>query len=66
MSVISPSPFQSAVAQPSHDLGPAPALKSFSHLSLPCRDMNEAVLFYCVEMGGDLVVEPPLFSLVSV
>lgn len=66
MSVTSPSPFQAAVAQPQHDLGPAPLLKSFSHLSLPCRDMNEAVLFYCIVMGCHLVVESPLFSLVRV
>ena len=61
------SPFQTVdIAQPQCGLGEVPALKDFSHLSLPCRDMEEAVLFYCAVLGGQLIAETPLFSLVRV
>lgn len=61
------SPFQLPdVVQPVHSSPPPPALESFSHLSLPCRDMDEAVLFYCIVLGGHLVIESPLFSIIRV
>lgn len=64
MTARSQSPFQVAdVVQPQHGSRRPPALEEFSHLSLPCRDMEEAILFYCIVMGGDLVVESPLYSL---
>ena len=55
----------SGVVQPQGVGQKAPALQRFSHLSLPVRDMEEAILFYCVVMGGELIVETPLFSLVK-
>ena len=64
MPTTSQSPFQqAAVVQPQRGSLSAPALKSFSHLSLPCRDIEEAKLFYCIVLGGQLVVELPLFAL---
>lgn len=63
MSATLESPFQLAdVVQPRGSRA-APGLGEFSHLSLPCRDMEEAVRFYCIVMGGHLVVDSPLFSL---
>jgi catechol 2,3-dioxygenase-like lactoylglutathione lyase family enzyme len=40
-----------------------PRFLSFSHVSLPCRDLDEAKHFYVEVMGGELVVDvPPLFA----
>ncbi|HKT16158.1 MAG TPA: VOC family protein [Allosphingosinicella sp.] len=64
MSTIVQSPFQSAAGvRPRYGSGRAPALKDFSHLSLPCRDMEEAIAFYGTVMGGELVLDTPLFSI---
>lgn len=61
------SPFETAeLDQPSTGFPPPPALKDFSHLSLPCRDMDEAVAFYSIVMGGHLIVRSPLFSLLRI
>ena len=64
MSTILQSPFQSGdTVQPQFGSRRAPSLKDFSHLSLPCRDMDEAIAFYCGVMGGQLVLETPSFSI---
>jgi catechol 2,3-dioxygenase-like lactoylglutathione lyase family enzyme len=47
-------------------LGP-PKFSSFSHVSVPCRDLEEAKRFYIGVMGGELVVDvAPLFASVRV
>lgn len=67
MTAKSQSPFQAEDAvQPRYGPGRAPALEEFSHLSLPCRDMEEAIIFYSIVMGGDLLMESPLFSILRV
>ncbi|HKP80041.1 MAG TPA: VOC family protein [Phenylobacterium sp.] len=64
MTTILQSPFQlEGVVQPQYGSQRAPPLQDFSHLSLPCRDMEEAILFYCIVLGGHLVAESPLYSL---
>jgi catechol 2,3-dioxygenase-like lactoylglutathione lyase family enzyme len=40
-----------------------PMFLSFSHVSVPCRDLDEAKRFYVEVMGGELVVDfPPQFA----
>ena len=64
MTTILQSPFQSAdVVQPNSGFRSPPALRELSHLSLPCRDLEEAVLFYCIVLGGHLVVESDEYAL---
>jgi catechol 2,3-dioxygenase-like lactoylglutathione lyase family enzyme len=40
--------------------GPAKFL-SFSHLSMPCRDLEESKRFYLEVLGGELVLSVPTF-----
>lgn len=43
-----------------------PAFLAFSHLSLPCRDLEEAKRFYTGVMGGKIRLEQPHFFIVKV
>ena len=40
-----------------------PALTSFDHASLPCRDLDEAIRFYRDVLGGEVVVTESHFVL---
>ena len=46
---------------PQAELGPA-AFDSFAHVSLPCRDLEEAIAFYVDVLGGELRVNGPIFA----
>jgi catechol 2,3-dioxygenase-like lactoylglutathione lyase family enzyme len=52
---------QSATGQ----LGPVP-LKRFDHVSVPCRDLDEATCFYVDVLGGELCVDTPIFCEVQI
>ena len=41
--------------------GPA-KLKSFAHVSVPCRDLDEGKAFYRDVLGGELRVDTPTFA----
>ncbi len=41
--------------------GPA-KLKSFAHVSVPCRDLDEGKAFYGDVLGGELHVDTPTFA----
>ena len=41
-------------------IGPVP-LKRFDHVSVPCRDLEEATCFYVDVLGGVLCVDTPIF-----
>ncbi len=41
--------------------GPA-RLKSFAHVSVPCRDLDEGKAFYRDVLGGELHVDTPTFA----
>lgn len=51
----------SGADQPVAELGPA-KLESFAHVSLPCRDLDEAVAFYVDVLGGELRVLDSIFG----
>jgi catechol 2,3-dioxygenase-like lactoylglutathione lyase family enzyme len=40
-----------------------PRLAAFDHVSLPCRDLDEAIRFYRDVLGGDLKVRESAFAL---
>ncbi|HUZ72831.1 MAG TPA: VOC family protein [Stellaceae bacterium] len=42
-------------------VGPA-RLKSFAHVSVPCRDLEEGKAFYRDVLGGELHVDQPTFA----
>jgi len=48
----------SQAAQP---LGPVP-LGKFDHVSVPCRDLDEALCFFIDVLGGELRVLTPIFA----
>lgn len=52
---------KSEIDQSGAELGPA-KLASFAHVSLPCRDLDEAVAFYVDVMGGELRVLDSIFG----
>jgi catechol 2,3-dioxygenase-like lactoylglutathione lyase family enzyme len=39
-----------------------PTLKSFAHVSVPCRDLEEGKRFYSKVLGGEMHVETPTFA----
>jgi catechol 2,3-dioxygenase-like lactoylglutathione lyase family enzyme len=43
-----------------------PALLSFAHLSIPCRDLEEAKRFYVEVLGGTIRLEQPHFLIVKI
>jgi len=43
-----------------------PALLSFAHLSIPCRDLEEAKRFYVDVLGGTIHLEQPHFLIVKI
>jgi catechol 2,3-dioxygenase-like lactoylglutathione lyase family enzyme len=43
------------------ELGPA-KIQSMAHVSLPCRDLDEAIAFYVDVLGGDLRIAGPRFA----
>jgi catechol 2,3-dioxygenase-like lactoylglutathione lyase family enzyme len=47
------------------ELGPAP-LERFDHVSVPCRDLEEATSFYVDVLGGALCVDTPIFREVKI
>ena len=40
----------------------APKLRAFSHVSFPCRDLEEAKRFYGIVLGGRQTVDVPHFA----
>src|SRR5215471_23330 len=44
----------------------APQLKQFAHLSLPCRDLEEARRFYVEVMGARVVTQVPHYIAVEI
>ena len=42
-------------------LGPVP-LARFDHVSVPCRDLEEATCFFVDVLGGELRVSTPIFA----
>jgi catechol 2,3-dioxygenase-like lactoylglutathione lyase family enzyme len=42
-------------------LGPVP-LQKFDHVSVPCRDLEEATCFFVDVLGGELRVVTPIFA----
>jgi catechol 2,3-dioxygenase-like lactoylglutathione lyase family enzyme len=54
----------SAIDERSSDaapLGPVP-FKRFDHVSVPCRDLDEAKAFFIDVLGGELRVDTPIFA----
>jgi catechol 2,3-dioxygenase-like lactoylglutathione lyase family enzyme len=51
-----------STAERAKAFGP-PKLKSFDHVSLPCRDLDEAIRFYRDVLGGELKVKEGAFAL---
>ena len=45
--------------------GERPKFSTLHHISLPCRDVKEAISFYCELLGGELIHEQWGFILVS-
>jgi catechol 2,3-dioxygenase-like lactoylglutathione lyase family enzyme len=43
-----------------------PKFRSFAHISLPCRDLDEGKRFYTEVVGGVLRLEEPTFAMVVV
>lgn len=43
-----------------------PKFRSFAHISLPCRDLEEGKRFYTEVVGGVLRLEEPTFAMVVV
>jgi catechol 2,3-dioxygenase-like lactoylglutathione lyase family enzyme len=43
-----------------------PQLKSFDHVSLPCRDLDEAIRFYRDVQGGEPKITEPALALFHV
>jgi catechol 2,3-dioxygenase-like lactoylglutathione lyase family enzyme len=43
-----------------------PKMKEFDHVSLPCRDLDEAIRFYRDVIGGELKVREPEFALFNI
>jgi catechol 2,3-dioxygenase-like lactoylglutathione lyase family enzyme len=52
----------SSKPQISPDVSGPPAFLSFSHVSVPCRDLEEGKRFYVGVMGGKLRVDTPTFA----
>jgi catechol 2,3-dioxygenase-like lactoylglutathione lyase family enzyme len=46
-------------------LGPVP-VQRFDHVSVPCRDLEEATCFYVDVLGGALCVNEPIFGEVQI
>lgn len=42
-------------------IGPVP-FKRFDHVSVPCRDLDEAKAFFIDVLGGELRVDTPIFA----
>jgi catechol 2,3-dioxygenase-like lactoylglutathione lyase family enzyme len=47
-------------------VGGPPAFLSFSHVSVPCRDIEEGKRFYVEVMGGKLRVSTPTFASITI
>lgn len=52
---------QSIDAQPSSQIGPV-ELGNFAHVSVPCRDLEEAFCFFVDVLGGEVRVNGPIFG----
>jgi catechol 2,3-dioxygenase-like lactoylglutathione lyase family enzyme len=48
------------------DVTGPPAIKAFDHLSLPCRDLDEAIKFYRDVLGAEHVVSEGAFALFKI
>lgn len=48
-------------ASSTRQLGPVP-LGNFAHVSVPCRDLEEAMCFFIDVLGGELCVSTPIFG----
>ena len=58
---------QTAKSDSQSDVQGPPALMSFSHVSVPCRDLEEGKRFYIDVLGGELQVSaPPTFASVRI
>jgi catechol 2,3-dioxygenase-like lactoylglutathione lyase family enzyme len=56
---------QAAVGATNVELGP-PQFQSFSHVSVPCRDLDEGIRFYTGVMGGKLEVHVSDFAYIRI
>ena len=53
---------QAVKNQAKHAQDGPPKLRTFAHVSVPCRDLEEGKRFYARVLGGEMHVETPTFA----